>query len=215
MTIIYNRTSTDEQNPENQLKDCESINSFGDAKIIEEEKSAWKEEHKREKFNEIRKLIMKGEVRHLIVWDLDRIYRNRKNLISFFDICKINNCQVHSFRQSWLEEINKIPEPWNEMMHHMMLQLMGWMAEDESNKKSERVKAAVRKKKGRTVSYKGNKWGRKGLPKQTIDRVLNLKKKHPDWSIRKLAENSYHHDKWGNRKNLSKSAVHKILTENP
>ena len=55
-----------------------------------------------------------------------------------------------------------------------MLQIMGWLAEEESSKKSERVKAAVRHKQGKTLSYRGNKWGRKSLSKQKVRKILNL-----------------------------------------
>ena len=45
-------------------------------------------------------------------------------------------------------------------MQELFLNLLGWMAEDESIKKSERVKASIRKKNGKTVSRSGKKWGR-------------------------------------------------------
>jgi len=40
-------------------------------------------------------------------------------------------------------------------MHDLMLNIMGWIAQDESDKKSKRVKAAIRKENGITKSYKG------------------------------------------------------------
>ena len=100
----------------------------------------------------------------MICWDLDRLYRNRKKLIEFFELCKMYNCQIHSYRQDWLEQLYKIPEPFNEIMHTLMLNLMGWLGEDESKKRSDRISRAVRKKDGITKSYKGNKWGRRRKP---------------------------------------------------
>lgn len=168
--LIYIRTSTDEQNPENQLKDCESIrpkdaktDTFVDYHLIEDKNSAWKDDHKREGFNQIIKFVKKRKIKSLIVWDLDRIYRNRKRLISFFSLCRASKVSIYSFRQGWLNEIRGMPEPFNDMMFDFMLQIMGWIAEEESTKKSERVKSAVRIKAGKTYSYKGNKWGRKGI----------------------------------------------------
>ena len=82
----------------------------------------------------------------------------------------------------------------------------------ESLVKSERVKMAVRKdKKGRTISYKGNKWGRKRLPKQTINRVLELHKL--GYPIRSIQKNVNVYDKNRNPKPISVGAVHKIITE--
>lgn len=73
-TIIYNRVSTEEQNPENQLKDCIKLVSelnITNYEVLEEKKSAWKNDNKREVFNEIRQRIIKSNLKNLIVWDLD------------------------------------------------------------------------------------------------------------------------------------------------
>jgi len=211
---IYIRVSSDDQNPENQLKDINSMIDKYDATLFEDKKSAWKDDSNRVRFNELKSLIKKKVFSDLYVWDVDRLYRNRKKLIVFFKFCKLYGCKIHSFRQGFFENLNNMPEPFNEMMFDFMLQMMGWLAEEESSKKSDRVKNAVRKKKGITISYKGNKWGRKGLSKQTIKRVLDLKIANPSWSIRKIAENSNYYDKSGNKKKISKSVVHKLLMTN-
>lgn len=174
MEIIYLRTSTEEQNPENQMIDCKTL-AKGEYEILEEKQSAFKDKD-RPIFEGIRKRIAKGEVSDFIVWDLDRIYRQRKKLIEFFEFCNIYKCKVHSYRQQWLEQLNKIPEPFNEMMHGLMLQVMGWLAEEESKKKSERVLIAVRRNEdGITRSYKGNRWGRKKMHTNKINIVKQLK----------------------------------------
>lgn len=214
MKIVYIRTSTDEQNPNNQLKDIDTLVDLDDTSVFEDKHSAWKNDEGRIEFSKIKGLIKKRGVSDLFIWDFDRLYRNRKKLITFFKFCKVYNCKIHSFRQDWFDSLNKMPEPFNEMMFDFMLQIMGWLGEEESSKKSDRVKLAVRKKKGVTVSYKGNKWGRKGLSKQTIKRVIDMKLNNPRLSVRKIAENAYYYDDSGNKKKLSKSAVHKILYEN-
>ena len=56
-TIIYLRTSTEEQNPENQLKDCLSINKYGEYELFQEQQSAWKDDLKRIEFNKIISLM--------------------------------------------------------------------------------------------------------------------------------------------------------------
>lgn len=200
-TIIYLRTSTEEQNPENQLKDCKSICKDWNVKTIKEQQSAFKDEE-REKFEEIKNKVKKKNIKHLVVWDLDRIYRNRKKLIEFFEFCKIYKCKIHSFRQDWLEQLHKIPEPFNEIMHSLMLQIMGWLAEEESKKKSERVKIAYE-------NYKGNDWGRKPLSKNVQKEIIKLRQQ--GHSIREIADSVFYYDKNRNKKNVSKSAVHKIV----
>lgn len=209
-TIIYIRTSTEDQNPKNQIKSCEKL-SEGEHEILEDKQSAFKDNKEREGFEKAKKLIKSGKIKHFIAWDLDRIYRNRIKLREFFEFCKMYKCSIHSVNQQWLEQLNKIPEPFNEIMHSLMLDLMGWLGEDESRKKSERVKLAVRKKNGVTKSYKGNKWGRKAVSKRIIDEVLELKDK---MSVREIATKVYVWDKNNNKKLIGKSTVHKIIAEN-
>jgi DNA invertase Pin-like site-specific DNA recombinase len=88
---------------------------------------------------------------------------------------------------------------------------MGWLAEDESKKKSERIRASIRKRNGKTISYKGNRWGRKGLPKQTKDRIIELHLQGK--SIRDISAQVFYTDKNKNMKPVSKSAVHKTLAQ--
>ncbi len=213
-TIIYNRVSTEDQNPENQIKDClklvKRLNLF-DYDILQEKKSGFKSHVEREKFNLIKDVIKKRKVDHLIVWDLDRLFRNRKKLVQFFEYCKLYNCKIHSHNQEWLEQLHNIPDPFNEIMHTLMLNLMGWLAEDESKKKSARVKASIRVKDGKVLSYKGNKWGRPEISKRVIEDVIKLKDQ--GLTIRQISNQVYYWDKARNKKQLSKSAVHKILTK--
>jgi DNA invertase Pin-like site-specific DNA recombinase len=86
----------------------------------------------------------------------------------------------------------------------MVLDLLGWLAEDESNKKSGRVKNAVRRTLGSpTKSYKGNKWGRKSLSTQKVNKVIELIKIEPKLTIRLIAEQS----------GMSIGSVHKLLSK--
>lgn len=197
LVAIYIRTSTTEQNPHNQLKDCESINKWGSYILLEDQVTGWKEAE-RKGFNELKNLVMKRKIKHLIVWDLDRIYRNRKNLIAFLQLLKVYKIKLHSYRQVWLEEINKVPEPWNEIIYDMLINIFGWLAEEESNKKSERVNAAKIKEKGKkTYSKYGNKWGRKDLSTYKKNRIKEYF--NAGYSTRAAAQEL----------GVSKSAVHK------
>jgi len=196
---IYIRTSTEDQNPENQMKDCNSINKYGQAIVFVDKQSAWKDTTQRESFNRLKKEIKSKKINHLIVWDWDRIYRNRHNLKEFFKLCSMFKCQIHSYRQQWYEKLNEMPNPFNEIMQDFFLDMMGWLAEEESVKKSQRVKAAVRKKGIKTISYKGNKWGRKTLSTQKINQLRAIYA--PNKTIREMASEL----------NMSKSVVHKYL----
>ena len=213
-TIIYLRTSTEEQNPQNQLEACQQLTrklSLQDYEVFEEKLSGWKD-IQREVFESIKKAIQKREVSSLIVWDLDRLYRNRKKLIEFFELCKIYNCKIYSVRQEWLESLNKIQEPFNDIMHSLMLQIMGWLAEEESNKKSERVKLVVKKKGDKTFSKYGNKWGRKAINSPRLkEKVKELY--NQGLSFREILkhEEVYFYDKNKNRKKPSLATIHSYI----
>ena len=204
-TIIFLRTSTEDQNPENQLRDCKSINKYGNPLVIEEKQSAWKDNKEREKLEFLKKQIKKGEVDHLIIWDFDRLFRNRQKFKEFLLFLKAYKVQLHSFRQQWMEEINKVPAPWNEIVYDMLINVFGWMAEEESKKKSDRVKIAFKNRKGK------KKWGRPTIPKKTQSEVLDFFKQGV--SIRKICTKVEYWDKSRNIKNISRGAVHKIISE--
>jgi DNA invertase Pin-like site-specific DNA recombinase len=173
-TAMYIRTSTTEQEPQTQIKDCKTLILDKECVLYEDQQSAWKEDKDRLSFNKLKKDIKKGSVDKLVVWDLDRIYRDRIKLIQFFTYCKNYKCSIYSYRQSWLNELNDIVPPFNEIMHDLMLNIMGWIAEEESTKKSDRVKKAVVKNGNVTMSYKGNKWGRKSTSTQKINKIKEI-----------------------------------------
>jgi len=205
--LIHIRTSTSEQNPKNQLKDCLTLVS-GNYEVVEEKQSAWKDKE-RILFESIKQRIQSGEISVYICWDLDRIYRNRKKLIGFFEFCKTYNCKILSFRQKFLNEMQnlKLPEGFEwiaEMQIQNFISFLGWISEDESQKKSDRVKIAHKNSK--------KKWGRKPLGKNVIEEVLDLRKK--GMSIREISDNVFYWDKNKNKKNVSPSAVHKVIKEN-
>lgn len=131
---IYIRTSTKDQNPENQLKDCLSINKYGDYEKIEDKQSAWNDHKEREGFEHLKQLIKTNKIEHLIVWDFDRIYRNRIRFKEFLTFLKAYKIQLHSFRQEWFEDLHKIPSPWNDIVYDLMINIYGHIAEEESKK---------------------------------------------------------------------------------
>lgn len=76
-----------------------------------------------------------------------------------------------------LEAINNITPPFNEIVLELVINLLGWMSEDESKKKSERIKMAVDKTGERTKSYRGNDWGRKAdLTEEDVEKMIQMRK---------------------------------------
>lgn len=213
--IIYLRTSSEEQNPNNQLEACEQLAkklNWEDYDIIAEQISGWKD-IERENFELIRTAISKSQVKQLICWDLDRLYRNRKKLVEFFEYCKFYNCRIYSVRQEWLETINKIQEPFNDIFHSLLIQVMGWLAEEESNKKSERVKLAIRKKEQGTYSKFGNKWGRQTInTTRLMDKIKELRQQGLSFRQILRHEEVYYYDKNNNKKKPSLATIHNYLS---
>lgn len=200
-TVIYLRTSTEEQHPELQLKDCQTLlkPEWGEPEIVSEQQSAWKDKE-RPLFEKIRKGIEAGQTSHLVVWDLDRIYRVRKKAIEFMSTCRAYKCEIHSYRQEWLrqfdracEQVSNVPEPWLgmvvkilDLMKGILLDAILWAAQEESDKKSARVKMAVERSDKGTYSKYGNKWGRKN---RTIKKAEEAKKLHElGRSVRQISE---------------------------
>ena len=209
---IYIRTSTDLQEPKLQLADIASMVELQDCTVYNEQDSAWKSNSKRPEFELMKSRIKKGQIKHIYCWDLDRLLRNRLQLKEFMLFCKTYDCAIHSYRQNWLEEIHKVPAPWNEIINELLINVFGWMAEEESSKKSARIKNAVRRTSSGTRSADGKKWGRKSIPKQTKLRILQLAEQ--GMSIRQIADSLIAYDGNKNEKKISKSAVHKTLCEN-
>jgi len=107
--IIYIRVSTKEQTPELQLNNCNQLATklnILDCETISDKVSGWKE-FERKGFDNLVKEIKHNNIRTILVWDLDRLYRNRKHLITFFQLCKMYKCKVYSYRQQWLESVNQ------------------------------------------------------------------------------------------------------------
>ena len=210
MKAIYIRTSTDDQNPENQLNDCKSMINEELFELYTDKQSAWKEEKERADFERLRKDISSKKINDLYVWDWDRIYRNRKKLKAFFEFCKIYKCKIHSFRQKFYEQLNNLQEPFNEIMESVFLDLLGWLAEDESKKKSDRVKISIRKVDGETQSYKGNKWGRPELKDKVNNQIIELHKAGK--KLKEICLEVYYWNKNNNKKNISIGYAHKIIS---
>lgn len=226
--ILYLRTSTKDQNPELQKEDgiifCLNI-GLGEPEVFSEQGSAYKLERVRPIWESIIETAKKDK-RDIVVWKYDRAFRNRQEFFKFmkimFEVYKIKVYSVTepSILKFWelLGKSNTGNPVIDELINNLfkilwdfMIQQSGEQAEEESRKKSERVKLAVRKEGDITKSYKGKKWGRKSLNKNVINQILELIKNNPKLSVREISKQVTYYDKNNNKKPVSRSAVHKIL----
>lgn len=227
--IIYNRVSTKEQSPELQVQACkEYVASKGWQLIdvLEEKASAYKDETKRIIFNQMIERAKKNEFNHIVVWNMDRFSRQPEvevlNLIK--NLSLLHNVEIHSVNGDlWselVESIGKlksmgfIGEALTEFLEKLLRGFEFQRAHRESKVKSERVKLAVVKVDGnQTISYKGNVWGRRSIiNERIIEEVLKLSSEGK--KIREISNLVYYYDESRNKRPLSKSLVHKIITKN-
>lgn len=179
--IYYLRTSTKDQNPELQRQEgilfCKE-NALEEPEVLSEQGSAYKLEKIRPIWESVVERAKK-ENRDIVVWRYDRSFRNRQEFFKFMKVMfEVYNLKVYSVKEpsilAFWKMMNKTHSEnpvYNELLNSLfkalwdfMIQQAGEQAEEESRKKSERVKLAVRKEDGQaTKSYKGNKWGRKSL----------------------------------------------------
>lgn len=148
---IYIRVSTDEQVQQNQLP---SIKLFAERRNLEicriysETASAWKAGHQKE----LAKLIQdarSGEFQSLIIWSLDRLTREGPSKI----------LMIYKKLEDLGVSVISVQEPWTETpseVKPLLLAVFGWVAEQESKRRSERTKAGIARKKAG-----GQKVGRK------------------------------------------------------
>ena len=228
--IIVNRVSSAKQSAELQLKDCLHFCNKKNLQVIKEfSEVASAGKSKQKQIFEAEQLAIK-EKACIVVWKYDRSFRNKKDFAEFMlRMYDLHNIRVYSVQEEWVNmlweisesmDFSKIPYPYNENIKEqlklnwkLMIKIIGKMAEDEIKDKGARVKLAVRKATGEpTKSYKGNKWGRKGLSKNVIKEALELSEQGK--SIREISKQVFYWDKNKNKRNLSVGAVHKIITEN-
>jgi DNA invertase Pin-like site-specific DNA recombinase len=177
---LYLRVSTDDkgQNPENQEHSCRELaaaNGFEVIEVFTEEKSAW-QSYNRPVFDAMLDKAKRDGVKIIIVWDYDRVYRDRKKLLELVGTYKkLYGIKIYSVRQRFMEDLLKLDGTIGELVYDVMLNFFGWIAEEESRKKSERVKLAVTTKYGKTVSKAGKKWGRPSLSDYYKKQITDMK----------------------------------------
>ena len=154
--VIYSRVSTQEQSTANQVEALKSLAQHRGYEVVEvysETESAWKSGHQRE----LARLIASAQ-RHkfdlVLVWALDRL--SREGALAILELVKKFN--------TWGVKLYSYQEPWTEApgeLGELLYALVGWVAQMESHRRSERTKAGIER-------YRQEKpWGR---PKGALDK---------------------------------------------
>ena len=155
----FYRVSTDSQESRNQVPDVEGFaghQGYDIAKTYTVSDTAWKDGGGAEYRAALQQALddaWAGKFSTLIIWSLDRIVRNGpEDALRIFRQFSERGCTILSVKESWL---NGSPE-----VQSLLIAFAGWMAQQESRRRSERVKAGLarRKAEGKPV---GGKPGRK------------------------------------------------------
>lgn len=224
--IIYNRVSTSDQNPELQLQECRDYcknKGWDIIDEIQEKKSGFKDDVVRPKFDNMIERAKNKDFQHIVVWNMDRFSRQepekvlrlvkKLNAIYGVDVSAVHgdlwSDMVESVSQ--IKQSGFMGEALADFLEKIIKGLEFQRANRESQVKSERVKMAITKKGDKSYSYKGNKWGRKTVPKSVKKKVLDMHNK--GYGVRAIAKEVYYYDKNRNQKYLSKTSVSRIINE--
>ena len=144
---VWLRVSTDHQETDNQVPDVERFaahHGYEFAARYEASESAW---HGGKDGGEYRRTLKQalddahaGKFSVLIVWALDRITREgAEGALRIIRQFRERGCTVVSVKESWL---NSSPE-----IQDVLVAFAGWMAQQESARRSERIKAGLARRK--------------------------------------------------------------------
>lgn len=197
--IIYARVSTNQQHEENQVPECQEYAKELGLNVVEviQEKIAIFRNPERES---IKKLM---NYPHVCIWSYDRLFRNRIRFLQAMQHFSLKNIKIHSVKEKWFEELHKIPSPFNEILYGFMLQMVGWLAEEESKRRSDRIRLAFNSKEDDLH------WGR---PYKDVD-MDRLRKSYDPNSLRKTAK--AYNETFKGKNRISYITVKKVIDKNP
>lgn len=138
----YIRVSTETQTTDNQLPAIRALceaRGWQLVKVYSEEVSAWRAGRQ----SEWKRCVTDGIHHHheaIIVWALDRVSRQGPmKIMGIWNHLKDKGIKLISCRESWTET--------DSTFNAVLYSLIGWVAEYESQHKSERTKAGIAEKK--------------------------------------------------------------------
>ncbi len=156
---IWLRVSTTEQDESNQLPALERFAAHHGHEITttyELEESAWNGGNGVYKTTLQRALddAWQGKFSVIIVWALDRLTRDgAEGALRIIRMFRERGCTVVSVQESWLNGSAEVQD--------VLVAFAGWMAQQESARRSERVKAGIAKRRAAGLPVGGRKPGSK------------------------------------------------------
>ena len=145
---IFIRVSTEDQDLTNQrfhLMELLKFRGYEYFKTYEYIQSAFTEVHHSNTsyLNDIREDARLGKFDVLLIWSLDRLSRRGiKHTLDIVSELAANNIQIVSSKEAFIESFTDNP-----LMRELFISMLSFVAAFESLRKSERIKAALERKK--------------------------------------------------------------------
>lgn len=165
---IWVRVSTTHQTGDNQVPDLEKFaahHGYEIAKRYELSESAWNggkvNGEYRATLKQAQDDAYRGDFDVLIVWALDRLTREgAEGALRILREFRERKCSVVSVQETWLSGSPQIQD--------VLVSFAGWVAQQESERRSERIKAGLARRKAEGKTNGGRKPGAKDRkPRQT------------------------------------------------
>jgi DNA invertase Pin-like site-specific DNA recombinase len=159
---IWVRVSTVDQHSENQERDLLRMAEQRGFEVVRTFRSDGASAYKGEHRGELEKAIsaaQRGEFNVLLTWSLDRL--DRESAVGPFNILKrfrAAGCDVISHTESWVDTADP-------MFGELMVLMIGWFANFESRRRSERIRAGLARRKAQG-GHVGRKTGAKDKGKR-------------------------------------------------
>jgi DNA invertase Pin-like site-specific DNA recombinase len=135
---IYIRVSTKEQTAGNQrpaLEQYAQNRGFDIVAVYSEEESAWRAGHQIE-LAQLYTDAKKGKFQLVLVWALDRLTREGAlGILKIVQRFKEVGVRIYSLQEPWTEAPGELAE--------LLYAITGWVANMESKRRSERVRAGM------------------------------------------------------------------------
>lgn len=171
---IWARVSTDDQHTENQLDQLRAWAERRGLEVVQEfvtEDSAWQGSKpgngKGAQFDKARNELINGarlgHYQVVLIWALDRLSR-RGIEDTLATLRRLAECEadVWSLQEDWL----RTSDP---RMRELLVGFFGWMAQQESQRRSERIKAGLARRKAEGKQVGGRKPGSKDRRRRDTD----------------------------------------------
>jgi len=141
---IWTRVSTDRQDADNQLPELEKFCAARELEVVRRYDVSDSAFLNGPKYTATLKGALddawKGDYQVIVVWALDRISRNgAEDVLRLIRQFRERGCVLLSVQESWL---NTTPE-----IQDVLVAFAGWMGQQESKRKSERIKAGLERRK--------------------------------------------------------------------